>query len=191
MATEYRNSIRSRKSIRQAFSELVNEKGGIKKITVKEIVERADISKSTFYCHYDDIDGLIHEMEDEILSAIQTKLDAFVANPSKSAEPIMLDIKELIKANEANYKLLLTGFYPTDFLFRIKALCIETLRNTPAFETKNTDPELRYAEIAYFTCAYIDLIVGCLQGYGNMTIDQVYDFTAELHRRYVFCDENK
>lgn len=190
MAAEYRNSIRSRRSIRKAFAELVSEKGGIKKITVKEIVDRADISKSTFYCHYDDIDGLIHEIEDEIVNAIQQKLDAFVANPSNDVSVIMTDAIELVKANEATYKLLLTGFYPTDFLFRIKSLCIETLRNTPGFETKSKEPEYRYAEIAYFTCAFVDLIVGSLQGYGNLAIDQVFEFVMKVYNNFRITDNN-
>ena len=43
MSKEYRNSIRSRKSIRTAYAELISEKKDSSKITVKEIVDRADI----------------------------------------------------------------------------------------------------------------------------------------------------
>ena len=60
---EYRNSLRSKRLIRQAFAELMQEKQSIDKITVKEIIERADISKSTFYSHYQDIYALL---EDEL-----------------------------------------------------------------------------------------------------------------------------
>lgn len=42
---EYRNSLRSKRLIRQAFAELMQEKQSIDKITVKEIIERADILK--------------------------------------------------------------------------------------------------------------------------------------------------
>ena len=63
MGKEYRNSIRSRKSIRTAYAELINEKKDSSKITVKEIVDRADISKSTFYCHYNDINDLVAEIQ--------------------------------------------------------------------------------------------------------------------------------
>ncbi len=62
MSKEYRNSIRSRKSIRTAYAELISEKKDSSKITVKEIVDRADISKSTFYCHYNDINDLVVEI---------------------------------------------------------------------------------------------------------------------------------
>ena len=46
---ENRNVRKSKKAIQKAFAELLSEKNDINKITVKEIVERADISKSTFY----------------------------------------------------------------------------------------------------------------------------------------------
>ena len=51
----YRNSLKNKKAIQKAFADLLLEKNDINKITVKEIVERADISKSTFYAHYQDI----------------------------------------------------------------------------------------------------------------------------------------
>ena len=48
---EYRSAVRSRENIRKAYVELIHEKGTIE-ITVKELVERADVNRSTFYAHY-------------------------------------------------------------------------------------------------------------------------------------------
>ena len=55
---EYRSAIRSRRFIRQAFMELLREKR-LEKITVTDIVNRADINRSTFYAHYTDVKALI------------------------------------------------------------------------------------------------------------------------------------
>ena len=41
--------------IRAAFVELLGEKKNMETITVGELAERADIAKSTFYNHYDDV----------------------------------------------------------------------------------------------------------------------------------------
>ena len=49
------SSKKTRKLIKKAFAELIHEKKELSKITVTELVKRADITRSTFYTHYDDI----------------------------------------------------------------------------------------------------------------------------------------
>ena len=62
---EYRSAIRSRKLIMEAFVDLLSEKP-LDKITVTDVVNRAQINRGTFYAHYRDIpdvlDHLIHQM---------------------------------------------------------------------------------------------------------------------------------
>ena len=70
---ENRSSRRSRKMIRQAFDALLKEKG-FHKITVTDLVVRADMNRSTFYAHYPDIYGIVDEMQEEI---IQRNMELF------------------------------------------------------------------------------------------------------------------
>lgn len=53
-----RRKRRSDAAIQRAFDELLNEKP-LSKITVKELAERADIDRKTFYLRYDSIDDLV------------------------------------------------------------------------------------------------------------------------------------
>ena len=62
MKREYRNSTRTKKMIRTAFAELIGEKKMISNISVSELAERADIAKSTFYNHYEDIYAVADEI---------------------------------------------------------------------------------------------------------------------------------
>lgn len=64
---EYRSSVRSRRMIRDAFLELLDEKE-FGKITVTDIVKQADLNRSTFYAHYPDVNGVIEEIQDEIIN---------------------------------------------------------------------------------------------------------------------------
>ena len=64
---EYRSSIRSRRMLREAFLELLEEKE-FGKITVTDIVNRADLNRSTFYAHYPDVQGVVEEIQDEIIN---------------------------------------------------------------------------------------------------------------------------
>ena len=71
MKREYRNSIKTKKAIRQAFTEILGEKRSIGSITVSELTERADIAKSTFYNHYDDIYAVAEELQQELMSKLE------------------------------------------------------------------------------------------------------------------------
>ena len=82
MKKEYRNSTRTKKMIRTAFVDLIGEKKLISAITVAELSERADIAKSTFYNHYDDVYSVAEEMLDELISGLDAIIDAMDADPT-------------------------------------------------------------------------------------------------------------
>lgn len=56
---------RTRAAIQSAFLKLIFEKD-INRITIKELCERADINKSTFYLHYQDIYDLEEQFKEEV-----------------------------------------------------------------------------------------------------------------------------
>ena len=60
---------KTKRAIRSAFAELIKEKP-MEKITVKEIAERAEINKTTFYSHYETLDALTAEMERQTVQLV-------------------------------------------------------------------------------------------------------------------------
>ncbi len=52
---------RTRRSLQEALIELVSEKG-YEAITVQELLDRADVGRSTFYSHFQDKDELLHSI---------------------------------------------------------------------------------------------------------------------------------
>ncbi len=64
-----RRTLKTKKAIFQAFSELLKEKQ-LRKITVQEIVDKADISRVTFYKYYLDVYDLYDKVENELLTNI-------------------------------------------------------------------------------------------------------------------------
>ena len=70
---EYRSAIRSRKMINAALADLLQEKP-LDKITVSDVVRRAEINRGTFYAHYTDIPDVINHLIQQTFSSIQ---DAF------------------------------------------------------------------------------------------------------------------
>ena len=66
--------IKTEKAIRKTFHELLQEKD-ISRITVKELTERAEINKTTFYAHYETLPDLVNTLETENINYIINNLD--------------------------------------------------------------------------------------------------------------------
>ena len=116
----YRNAIRSRKLIRKAFAEILSEKKDIDKVTVKEVVERADISKSTFYSHYVDIYAVIEEFGNEIIDLVKETINEYSKAHKEEFVPYLKKINTVLKENEDLYKMLLSSDLYFKFLNQIK-----------------------------------------------------------------------
>ncbi len=56
--------------IKKTFAELIEEKKEISSVTVTELVKRADITRGTFYAHYDNIYDIANEFQEEILTKV-------------------------------------------------------------------------------------------------------------------------
>ncbi|MCP4424964.1 MAG: TetR family transcriptional regulator [Chloroflexi bacterium] len=68
-----RRAVRSRRLIVEAWRELILEKE-YKKISVSDIVERADIGRATFYAHFEDKDHLGRFIFSQLLAQIEKEI---------------------------------------------------------------------------------------------------------------------
>ena len=64
------SSRKTKSRIKEAFAELINEKKELSKITVTELVKKADITRSTFYTYYDDIYDLADDYQLETIELL-------------------------------------------------------------------------------------------------------------------------
>lgn len=83
--TEDRRITRSRKALRDAFIELMEEKG-LEGFTVNDLCARADLNRGTFYNHFHDKEECLRAFEDEIMD----DLDAFRAQMQQMSLPELL-----------------------------------------------------------------------------------------------------
>ena len=70
---EYRNAVRSRRMIREAFVALLHEKP-FEKITATDIINRSGLNRSTFYAHYPDAKGILEDFIGEIITLFRQML---------------------------------------------------------------------------------------------------------------------
>ncbi|WP_246566965.1 TetR/AcrR family transcriptional regulator [Mammaliicoccus lentus] len=67
---EDRRVRKSKAAIKKAFIQLL-EDSQIERITIRQISDKADINRGTFYLNYDDKYALLEEMEDEQIADLK------------------------------------------------------------------------------------------------------------------------
>ena len=85
VSKDNRSTRRTRSAIREALSEMLAVKP-LGKITVQELIDRANICRTTFYAHYEDIYDLLSEVENDILSEIREGLEGLDQAPIRVEE---------------------------------------------------------------------------------------------------------
>lgn len=107
-----RRTIRTKKMIRSALAELINEKG-FNNMSVTDLTQRADINRGTFYLHYIDKYDLLEKVENEIIQEIEDKTNHInsinILNIDTLNEPLpfMVKLFEYFKENSVIIKSIL------------------------------------------------------------------------------------
>ena len=105
----HKNATRSRHLIKQAYGELLNEKDP-SKISVTDIVERANISRGTFYAHYLDVYDLSMAIQNNVLETLDIAikhigLKSIIADPTAAVTMGM----EFLEKNKDYYALFVNS----------------------------------------------------------------------------------
>jgi len=113
MATKNnRRTIITKRILKDSLLELMQTKP-ISKITIKEICELSDMSRSTFYLHYQDQFALLEDIEKEVLEKTFENLKTLdTKSNSISSIEILLNY---IKDNKATFGILLCQMENYDF----------------------------------------------------------------------------
>lgn len=105
-----KNNQRTRLSkimFKNAMMDLLHEKKIVEKISVKELCEKAELNRSTFYAHYNEPKDLLAEMENEILDSTANHLKIIGEGDEISAHKYILSFLHYIKDNDKQFRVLL------------------------------------------------------------------------------------
>ena len=108
------SSAKTRKLIKNTFFKMLAEKKEIGKITVSELTERAEISRATFYAHFDDIYCVVEEFENELIEKFFTNAKLLATD---DYEKFFDAIFEYIQENNENYKMMCASNDSLFFIF--------------------------------------------------------------------------
>nr|WP_202080446.1 TetR/AcrR family transcriptional regulator [Caldalkalibacillus salinus] len=116
----------TRMVLKDSLMSLLKEKQ-ISSVTVKELCERADINRSTFYSHYSDPYDLLYSIEEEMIEDINETFSQY--NYTKEEEALQMTevMLEYIVANSEKCQILLSEHGDIAFQKRIMKIAQQFL----------------------------------------------------------------
>ena len=164
MRQDNRAVIRTKEKLKIAFVKVLAEKKDVEHIYVQDVAEKAEVSKSTFYYHFDDIYHLIEELDEDIFENMNTLLDSIYRLKGR---PLQLYVESTIHRME-QYEEYIRALINTEFMAlffqRLKYSLIKRLMEDYLTEL----PALRRKVRAHF---FINAVVDTLTDYYRGALD--------------------
>ena len=176
----YRSALRSQRFIREAFMELIKEKR-FDKITVTDIVTRADINRSTFYAHYSDVKALVEEIQREFVEkSISMIKDADFGQLLAHPVPFVQKWIELANENRDLYAFFGKAALATNQLEQFKVLLVEKAMNLPQIPEDIRSQRNFKIRVNFFVGGIINVYQQYLLGNLDATTEEIIEDIAEL-----------
>ena len=159
-----RNATRSLRLIEEAFVRLVKQ-GRAEDMTVAMICREADINRSTFYAHYDNIEDLrmklMQQMTDRI---IDYACEHIPLDNNVDLAPVMLELGRYFDRNLPLYRALVVAL-PTENGMSMRNMALTRMRELSPWELVTFD---------FVIAAVLGVLHGWAIGeYGDMPIDEL------------------
>ena len=109
--------------IKKTLIDLLKTKS-ISKISVKEICDTAQINRSTFYKHYNNVYDLVEKIENELISELKKSI---CQTKNKGTKKTLVEMLELMKADIDLYCVLLSENGDRNFKSKLLVECYTEL----------------------------------------------------------------
>lgn len=156
---------RTRQLLQNALSELILEKG-YEKVTVQDVIDRANVGRSTFYAHFESLDQLLLSG----FEPLRTQFEDFLSGTTFDLESpwaLSLAIFQQVQKQQGGY---ITLTHVQKYLY---GYLLDHLQSTLPRKNKNIPPELL---AHYVASSFIALM--------TWWIDNKYPFPAEKLNDY-------
>lgn len=177
-----RNALRSRQMIRQAYMELLQEKP-YEKITATDIIQRADINRSTFYAHYPDVQGIMDEIMEEITQMFRRMLESIDFSALfQDPMPILREVMTFLQRNQQMYQLLLRSRMALEQLEQLKKVLIAQVMATPNLPVQSMGSVAVAIRVRMLLGGLIDTYRQWLEGEFECSLEEAAQEVAAIIR---------
>lgn len=189
MATVTKNaaSLRTRQKIRTAFAELIQEKKSISNLHVTDIVKRADITRGTFYRHYNNLHEVAEDFQREILEAFFGKESNTRPRPGHTPSILEIDsyfdrLTLFLQDHAPIYHMLLSS---DDALFFIEQLS-QRLNQKLYRLLKIHNHNAAWLDVNFFVGGVTTLLIKFFHDDLNLSLDQLNHYVKyKFHQTFL------
>lgn len=144
---EYRSAVRSRKLIKAALADLLQEKP-LDKITVTDVVNRAEINRGTFYAHYTDIPDVIHQMVEETFCRIRDVLSVEYSSLEEVPGILLRQIQSIIEEDQVFFRKVMVSHASKQLSDQLCSVVLDYLleheRESPGGSHEDFERKIRF-----------------------------------------------
>lgn len=157
---EDRRARRTRRLLKESLLELMREKC-FSNISIRDVTDRADINRTTFYLHYADTSQLLQSMVEELMEEAQELINAHIQETvaDGTMRPVFEPILDFVVENRDICTVLLENNVASHFTDHLQELIQKNGGKIIRawFRPKN-DRQLSYL-LEFVTCGLIGLIM--------------------------------
>ncbi|MBQ3325716.1 TetR/AcrR family transcriptional regulator C-terminal domain-containing protein [Candidatus Saccharibacteria bacterium] len=166
---KYLSSIRTHEKIKRAFAILLAEKNTLSRITVAELSQKAQITRGTFYAHFNNIYEVAEEMENEFISALE---ESSRGMESVDGFPVYFHhLFEFLAEHEDLYRLLLSSDVPVEFILKFRLQMEKNIKRI--MEKHQINRKTLDLDIAFFTDGATFMILDYFRGELTLSLSEI------------------
>ncbi len=175
------SSVKTRNLIRKTFAEMLYEKKEIDKISVTELVKRADINRGTFYSHYDDIYSVAEDYENELMEKFFDNASLLSTNFEQFIDSVFKYLEE----NDETYKLLCGSNETLAFTRKLTLLVENKLYLLCISNSKIVNRDYLELEINIFVEGLLSQYFKYCRGISEVTLDDLHHYINLWYHNFV------
>ncbi len=132
------------------------------RVTIKELCETAGVYRSTFYCHYNDVESLYCALEKDIFADVDKAYNAFITKELTSYEYCKA-LCDMVRNGKYNIAVLFRDNNPDSSLFRARFVAHLTE------QVKNILPNANESAVNFVIAG----AVSCVVTLNDVTTDEI------------------
>ncbi len=186
---------RTRKTKEAIKSELMKQMLVLKynELTVAGISEAADISRRTFYLHYQDIDDVFREIFEEINAPLYLGMENLEKKEGLDEDYILGEIFRLINETIERNTAYLTRLATEQSYFNVQMRHIDLMKRLISTHLKNLDDKssIHSIYIDYYITGILELYFQWYRHEHDLTLDDIRTFALGIikaDRKYCLID---
>lgn len=176
MKKEDPRAIRTQDMLKNAALTLLNEGLSIKQLSVQKVTQKALLNRTTFYLHYQDIDGLITQLTQDIIHELTDKIETLMEVQDNNEKRQLIQLLDYLYTQRHHLLVLFQVEQFEKHLFSLMKKLIE-IRRTNSIKTTSK----MYVDSEIKTASLVGVIMWWLKNGLHLSSDYIAD---QIHLMY-------